>query len=115
MKFVKLEWHLKAEKSLKKSIGNDLEFIKNQVKNKQAGLYSLFGKDFDLYIVIRIEELEMVIMCLEGRGLKKAESFILNLAKKAGCKSIRYHSNRKGLYRMLNNFKEVETIYRRII
>lgn len=88
----------------------DADFIKAQIKSGEAELFRV-GRAF---FVTRLEGDELVIVSLAGENLAVASNIIFDAAQKVGCKSIRFHTKRKGLARMLKQFKPkyVETIYR---
>lgn len=97
-------------KVLNPAFGDDAELIINQIKSGVAELFSVGNAFF----VTRLEDDELVIVALAGENLPSAATEIFNAAQKVGCQSIRFHTKRKGLARMLKGFKPnyVETVYR---
>lgn len=57
---------------------------------------------------------ELVIMVFQGRGLRTVAPDIITLAKGAGYQSIRFHTQRPGMIRMLAafGFIEAERVYK---
>lgn len=112
MAVIKKEINLTADiaKVLKPAFVDDAEFIINQI---QSGVAELFSVD-NAFFVTRLEDTELVIVALAGENLATAATEIFNAAQKIGCQSIRFHTKRKGLARMLKSFKPsyVETVYR---
>lgn len=99
-----------VEKVLEPAFCDDADFIKNQIISGAAELFKVNSAFF----VTRIEEKELVIVALAGRDLTSAAKIIFEAAKSIGCQSIRFHTKRKGLARLLSDLKPkyVETVYK---
>ncbi len=97
-------------KVLNPAFVDDAELITSQIKSGAVDLLSVGNAFF----VTRLEDKELVIVALAGENLAVAASEIFNAAQKVGCQSIRFHTKRKGLARMLKAFQPnyVETVYR---
>jgi hypothetical protein len=100
-----------VEKVLAPAFLADADVIKNQLSSGVAELFKVHSAFF----VTRLENTELVIVALAGENLALAAQVIFDSAKAVGCQSIRIHTKRKGLARMLKKFKpeHVETVYRR--
>lgn len=57
----------------------------------------------DAAMITRREDRELVVVALAGKGLKEVAPVICKAAKQAGCRSIRFHTKRPGLYRLLSH------------
>lgn len=51
--------------------------------------------------MVTLEDAEFVMVCMAGSGLAKYTDALLSFATDTGADSIRYHSNRKGIKRIL--------------
>lgn len=106
----KVKLSAEIEKTLKPAFLDDADFIKNQIISGAAELFKVNSAFF----VTRIEDNELVIIALAGKDLATAAKLIFSAAKSIGCQSIRFHTKRKGLARLLSAFSPqyVETIYK---
>jgi hypothetical protein len=110
----KINMTAEAEETLECAFLDDAAFIKNEI---QQGVAELF-KVGNAFFVTRIERSnknkELVIIALAGSGLVASSVHIFNAAKLAGCKSIRFHTKRRGLAKLLTHLKPeyVETVYK---
>jgi len=99
--------------------GPDLPEILAEVEQGQAEAWRIDGGK--AYMVTRIESgtqgHELVVVCFEGRSLRQYAEHIIDKARAAGCGSIRYHTDRPGMGRMLERFgfEVAETVYRALI
>lgn len=113
MRFSPIPWSDEAETGLNEVLGGDKHIIKDQVENGIAELWSLNG---DGYLITRIEEErgELVIMCFQGKNAKTMVQECMTAADKQGLKTIRFHTQRPALKRLLKGFapKESETVFR---
>lgn len=70
----------------------------------------------EAFMVTRIEHRtnELVVVCFEGRGLRAVADAIMEQAKHIGCRSIRFHTGRPALGKMMQRFgfDELERVYR---
>jgi hypothetical protein len=99
-----------VEKVLLPAFLADADFIKNEISSGAAELFRVNSAFF----VTRLESAELVIIAVAGKDLPAAAKIMFNAAKTIGCQSIRFHTKRKALARMLKEFKPeyVETVYR---
>lgn len=117
MNITLMNWTDEIGQKLQKSAGDDLAIIKRMVQENSAQLYQLRSDKTDLLMVARASGAdELVVMCLEGSGLKDAGVAIIEAAKKQGFKTIRYHTASKAIQRLNKLFgfagDEVERVYR---
>lgn len=106
----KIKLTAEVEKTLEPAFLADADFIKDQIKSGVAELFKVKRAFF----VTRLEEKELVIVALAGENVALASQVIFDAAKRVGCQSIRFHTKRDGLARMLKNYSPeiVETVYR---
>jgi len=52
-------------------------------------------------MITRREGSELVVMCLAGKGLRQIAPAICEAARRAGCSTIRFHTKRPGMWRLL--------------
>lgn len=109
MKARRLWWSAEVEAVLLPVLRDDLQLLRQQVRAGIAEVWQLEG----LHLLTRIENKELVVCCAVGEGLDRLSPFIQAAAKNKGCETIRYHSQRPALARLLKEygFKEVERIY----
>ena len=84
---------------LRPAFGPDEREIVEEVKAGVAQCWTI-GK---AAMITRREGDELVVVCLAGEGLKDIAPLICKAAKQAGCKTLRFHTKRPGLYRLLSN------------
>jgi len=112
------QWLDNATAGLTKSLRDALPILKKQVN---AGIAQLWEVDTDngkSWMITRAEyptgeAPELVLCCYEGRDVKLVTKHILDAAIKQGFGSIRYHTHRKGLNRLVIDlgFMPYETVY----
>ena len=97
-------------KILRPALGNDESIIIEQIN---AGVCELFKCD-EVYFITRGEGNELVIVALAGKNLRNVTELIFSTAKKAGFKSIRYHTKRPALAKLFAQYnpREVERVFR---
>lgn len=110
----RLTWQ-QVEPFISDTLREDGPEIKGQVDRGEAVALKLG----DCYLVGRGEGLEFVVMCLQGKNARGELRKFSRHLKGAGFMSVRLHTQRKGLNRLLNSqlkglveFEEVETVYR---
>jgi hypothetical protein len=103
-------WSQQAHEVLKPALNGDDDHVKREV---QQGLSSLFSCEAG-YMVVRREGDELVLVSGAGRNVDQALKDWISAAKHKGFKSVRYHTQRKGMMRKAKNngFKELERVYR---
>ena len=108
-----------AEKGLDKTFRGAKELFRAQIKNKTAQLWQI---EHDSWMITRVEKEgnekpELVVCCFQGKNLRQVTQKIVSSAKAQGFGSIRYHTQHKGLNRLLKGyeFEPLETVYRRVL
>lgn len=93
------------------SLDSDSEILKDQCERGISQCWEVGGGD--AYMLTRSDGSELVICCFEGKNIKQAAPLIVKAATENGFKSIRFHTERPALARLINQqFKYVETIFR---
>lgn len=115
IKITKHSWSSEVKGALVVSLGEDSEFFKCQVLQGVAECWRFENEEVDIWTIVRREDSELVVCCLEGIGARKAVPLIEQAAKKAGCKTIRAHTKRKALARMFNEYELAEYVYRKVL
>ena len=115
----KIPWNDHAEAGLKLALAGDLHTIKNQVL---ANICELWRVGDNGYVITRFEtdhKKELVLVAGEGfkaagNGYIESVKAFCNIAANAGAETVRIHTDKKGIGRMIKNigFSEVETIYK---
>lgn len=87
------------------------ERIKSDIERKIAQLFALPD---DTYMVLRIDRNELVCVALVGRNAIEVVETLIELAKTNQCDTVRFHTKRRGVPRLLKQFNPVqgETAYR---
>ena len=97
-------WSINAERGLVVSAGNDMASIKKEVEAGISLLWQVIGDNIGGYVVTRVDDDELVIVCGEGRGLiEHTAPFFLSLAKRHNL-GVRTHVKRKGLIRIWKRY-----------
>ncbi len=111
-------WIDNATAGLHTSLRGDLQVLKVQVKQGLAQLWEIETQCGQSWMISRSELLpdgqkELVICCYAGCDIKAVTAFIVDSATAQGFASIRYHTQRQGLNRLLSpyGFTPYETIY----
>ena len=101
-------------KLIEKAAGEEYADTVEMVKSGKAEFFMLGRCYFVTWADHRKQGKELVVGCAEGKGIKAATRELYRLAKLKGFHSVRFHTSRKGLSRLLSEmpFREVETIYR---
>ncbi|OBU24954.1 hypothetical protein C0Z01_14160 [Photobacterium kishitanii] len=81
----------------------DETYIEKLLINGKASIYLITGKNVNLKMIARSENNEYVIMIMVGKGLSICGNQIKNKIFENGFKSIRYHTNKKGMTRLLKS------------
>ncbi len=114
--FVLHKWDDALFSLLKNSLRGDGRILKTQCENGRAqAIHISDGEGIDLWSIMRREQkdgyAELVICCIEGKGLRKAAPVIEKWAADNGHETIRFHTQHKGLHKLLNNFEVQEVVY----
>lgn len=85
-----VNYHAAIGKVLSPAYGDDTQFIESEIA---AGICTVFrAANAPLYLVIRYEGSEMVVVAAAGKQLAKATQEIIEHAKAKGMQSIRFHT-----------------------
>lgn len=83
----------------------EFNFCREAVINKQASFYHLKGKGVSVrFVGIVTRENDYLILAMTGKGLVAAAPYIIEAVKSQGYRSIRYHTVRRGMVRILRGF-----------
>jgi len=117
--FVRQSWSDDAEQGLGETLRNDTELLRQQVDSGTAELWRVNDHS---WMITRVEPVpgrkpELVVCCYKGRDLNTVTQHIMQAAIKNGFGSIRYHTRRKGLNRLVQDlgFEFMETIYQKTL
>lgn len=120
MKITALNWTAQTDRDIAQAAGADLPLIRDQVKAGEADLYRLESDQTDLLVVARGESTvtgkELVIVCVQGRGMKDAGPALIEAAKQQEFESIRYHCENPAVQRLYQRYGfagyEAERVYK---
>ena len=108
-------WSNEAAQGLGETLSDCEDLLREQV---ERGIAELWRVDDHSWMITRTEHLpnrkpELVVCCYKGREINAVTQVIMEAAKQQGFGSIRYHTNRKGLNRLVQDlgFEYMETIY----
>jgi len=115
-------WSDEAEQGLGRTLQDDGLLLKTLVNQQQAQLWRIDSSNGRSWMITRIEPVinskpELVVCCYCGCDLPVVVERIISSAQQQGIGSIRYHTQRKGLNRLLRlfGFTERERVYNRSI
>lgn len=118
VKFVKLpELNDAARVGLRDALGTDREAaaLAEQVKNGVAELWAIDHGSGELsFMITRTNPPELVVCAYQGRALAEVVPHLIEAGRRQGCDTIRFHTMRRGLERLLKSFepKLSEFVYR---
>ncbi len=95
-------WSADAEQGLSLTLQQDLQWMRQEVEKGIAQLWRI--NQGALWVVTRGELDELVLCCVQGKGLHDFMPFLINQARKQGFKTMRCHTDRKGLLRALQRY-----------
>ncbi len=113
------QWLHNATAGLSHALRGDLPLLKAQVNRGIAQLWEIYSDYGKSWMISRVENLkgqhELVICCYQGCDLKNIAPLVVESAKRQGFASIRFHTHRKGLNRLIEDlgFDPYETVYRK--
>jgi len=117
--FERKPWSDDAEQGLGETLRDDVELLRDQVAQGVAELWRVDGHS---WMITRVEPIpnrrpELVVCCYKGRDLNRVTQYLMKAAIKQGFGSIRYHTRRKGLNRLVADlgFEFMETIYQKTL
>ena len=112
-------WVAEAEVGLALTLRDDRATLRDQVNQGIAQLWQVMTDQGESWLITRVELLddykELVVCCYQGCDVKTVTPVIYRCAEEQGFDSIRYHTQRKGLNRLVKplGFTEHEVIYRK--
>lgn len=115
IKAIRCGWSETAQAALSISLGGEDEILKDQVLNGVAELWHFLGEGVDIWAIVRREQNELVVCCLEGIGARSVVPLIEQGARAKGCTTIRAHTLRPALARMFNGYELAEYVYRKVL
>ncbi|MBX2809390.1 MAG: hypothetical protein KTR20_12245 [Cellvibrionaceae bacterium] len=113
------QWLHNATAGLSHALRDDLPALKQQVNSRVAQLWEITSDHGRSWMISRVEvhndQQELVICCYQGCDLKHIAPIIYSSAEQQGFASIRFHTQRKGLNRLIVDlgFTPYETVYRK--
>lgn len=88
----------------------EFDFCRDAVTKKQASFYHLKGVGVSVrFIGLVTSDNDYLILAMTGKGLLKAAPCIIEAVKSQGYRSIKYHTVRQGMKRILRPFGFVES------
>lgn len=111
----------KATAGLTHALRDDLPLLKAQVNHRLAQLWEINSNHGKSWMISRVEQhkgqQELVICCYQGCDLKRIAPIIDESAKQQGFNAIRFHTQRKGLNRLIVDlgFAPYETVYKKTL
>jgi len=114
------KWSESTLSDLRDSCSDDVDFIRTDVEKGLAHLYHIVDKGVSVWAVTRTEAIkggtELVVMCVGGKGMRKAGKALIAAGKKNGFISIRYHTKNEAVARLYSMYgfmgHELERVYR---
>lgn len=101
-----------AAPHLSQSLSGDDEVLRQQCESGLAQCWKL--QHGQAYMLVRVEDKELVICCFEGQDLKAIANHIISAAKSNGFSSIRFHTKRPALAKLISqHFEHVEHVFKR--
>lgn len=90
----------------------DRDIIADEIERGISELWRI--DDGKAYMVTRMETDELVIVAFQGKGLANVAPILVETAKRHGLDSIRFHTKRPALARLLKHWQpeHVEHVYR---
>ena len=106
-------WIPEAEAGLIKTLIDCKQDLINEINAGGAKLWRCFS---DTWLVTRAEGSELVVVCLQGKHGAEVIRLIYTIAKKQNFKTVRFHTSRKGLHRLVarcipRKVDYIETVY----
>ncbi|WP_039954377.1 hypothetical protein [Vibrio caribbeanicus] len=85
----------------------EFEFCCDAVRTQRASFYHLMGREQGVslrFVGYVTDDNDYLILAMTGKGLNKAAPVILEAVKSQGYRSIKYHTVRRGMTRILKGF-----------
>lgn len=100
----KIAWNPQAEAVLFPALRGDLAGIRDEVQDGAASLYRFDHNRGSTWVVLRGEGSELVVVAMAGAGLHNVAAAIISSARRSGFASLRCHTDRAGMERMLRRY-----------
>lgn len=98
-----LDWSDRAERALAPTLTTERDSI---VADVQAGRVELWEIDAGAcWLVTCVTAGELVVCCVQGRGLLPLSDYLVGIARRQGLRRIRWFTERPALARMLKHLK----------
>ncbi len=113
------QWVAEATTGLVQALRDDLPILREQVTSGMAQLWQVITDKGESWLITRVEiiedQKELVVCCYQGCDVNTVTPLIYQCAEQQGFDAIRYHTQRKGLNRLVADlgFTPYETIYRK--
>lgn len=106
----KAAWSAEVEQKLAPVLREYLPAIRDNV---ESGKNQLWIVNSTLHLVTWMDTQELVIVAAAGTGLREFAPYLYRAAQQAGATTIRFHTKRPALARLLSEwgFKERERVY----
>ena len=89
--------------------GNQWAGLADDIREGYAELFEINGGDSVAVTRFEVDLDELVVCVYEGREVMEFARVICRIAKKNGAQTLRYHTVRKGMARLLSDLGAVET------
>lgn len=116
MQIERAEWSAEAETGLNLTFRGHAEKVRQMVESEAAELWRINAGES--WMVTRLEDvgqgMELNVICLQGRDIHPIVDLIFGVARVNECKFVRFHTQFRGLGRMLNRhgFELEDLIFR---
>ncbi len=97
------------EERLTPQLGNEWPRIADDLRCGRSELFSINGGESLAITRYETDLKELVLCAYQGKAVLDFARVMVEVAKKNGALSIRYHTRRKGMARLLAEFGAVET------
>lgn len=92
----------------------ELSDVMQEIERGVSEAWRITEGDALACMVTRIEGAELVVVALQGRGLRELAPRVIEQAERVGCRSVRYHTQHGRISEILSEFGfiEAERVYR---
>lgn len=102
MKFQRVPWNRRAHRALNLALDGEDHLVRREVILNKALLLMAGDRS---HVVFRVENgTELVVLCYQGENLKEFSETMISESKKIGLRSIRFHTRRPGMRRVMSRF-----------
>lgn len=103
--FERWHWTYSVHSALLPALGVDINEIKQEVISGECMLFLV--KPSKTWVVLRVEGNELVVVAMVGSGAITVSQALYDECVKQGMNSLRFHTKRPGLARLLKKFNPV--------